>query len=104
MKTFDYIVNKATEGRSPIVSLRVELKPDEKGPNGYSADTQPDQVLNFLRSFGLKQEFYATYVTKNYPNYGVEVFASPYPIYQKANDITSKVIAYAVDYRLNPGV
>jgi hypothetical protein len=104
MKTYQYNVTKASESRSPIVTLRVDLKFDDKGPNGYSAETQPGDVLNYLRSFGLKQEFYSSYVNKNFPNYGVEVFASPYPIHEKSNDRESKVIAYAVDFRLNPGL
>jgi hypothetical protein len=104
MKTFPYTVTKSSESRSPIITLKVELKFDDKGEGGYSKDTPPGEVLNFLRSFGLKQEFFSSYVTKNFPNYGVEVFAAPYPIHEKSADLTSKVVAYAVDFRLNPGL
>jgi len=64
----------------------------------------PSDVINYIRSPGVKNDLNDTWVKKNAPNHGMEVRGGPRPVLENAADRTSRIVAYEQDFKLCPRV
>lgn len=92
---FDFEVKAPDAGREGrfVATVRVPLK------EGTSAN----QVLHYIRSIQLKNDFMNGWVTKNAPNYGIEILGGPRPVFNEPGNRESGVAAYDQDFRLSRG-
>lgn len=92
MKTFSYEVISPEKLESTfILTVRVPVKePKDQSP-----------ILSFIRSQTLKEDVQRSWISKNAPNYGMEVRGGPRPVFHTPGDRNSAVLAYEVDFRLS---
>lgn len=95
MKTFPFtVIHPANEhGVTPRVfniKIRIDVTPD----------TNPQEVLQYIRSFAIKQELERGWMAKHAPNYGLEIRGGPVPITQDPKNLSSPVVAYEQEFRL----
>ena len=95
MISFDYTV-KAPPKPSGAYVVTVHMPIPEKA--------SPSDVINYIRSIGLKHDLNDSWVKVNAPNHGMEVVGGPRPVLQDPSDRTSKLTAYEQDFRLCPRV
>lgn len=58
------------------------------------------QVLHYIRSIQLKNDFMNKWVRDNASGYGVEIRGGPRPVFTRAGERESGVSAYEQDFRL----
>lgn len=94
MKTFPFtVIHPESDGHLPRVfniKVRVEVTPD----------VSPNEVLQYIRSFAIKQELERGWMSKHAPNYGLEIRGGPVPITKDPNDLSTPVVAYEQEFRL----
>lgn len=95
MITFPYEVI-APENPSGAFDVTIRMPIPEKA--------SPADVVNYIRSLGVKHDLNDTWVKKHAPNHGMQVIGGPRPVLQDPQDRGSKLVAYEQDYRLCPRI
>ena len=94
---FPFEVHAPAAGREGTftATLRIPVQPGEAGRPGNE-----NQILHYIRSIQLKNDFMNGWCKDNAPNYGLEIRGGPRPVFKVAEDRTSGVVAYEQDFRL----
>lgn len=82
--------------------------PDEGVEGNFNAtvviETTPEtlsNVLHYIRSVQIKNDFMNQWVKKNAPGHGLSLHGGPRPVFQEPGDRTTPVVAYEQDFRLS---
>lgn len=94
---FAFEVHAPSAGREGTftATLRIPVTPGAGGAPGNES-----QVLHYIRSIQLKNDFMNGWCKDNAPNYGLEIRGGPRPVFVDPNNRTSGVTAYEQDFRL----
>lgn len=92
MKTFKFDVSTERPEGSHVFNATVKIDVEE-GRN-------PSDILQYLRSTTMKNDFMNNWVATNAPGYGIEVRGGPRPVYSDPKNRESGVCAYEQDFRL----
>lgn len=95
-KQFSFEV-RAPEGDRQDSFIATVHIPIEKTADGMSNSAD---VLGYIRSIQLKQDFMSGWVRENASNYGLEITGGPRPVFETPGKRETPVIAYEQDFRL----
>lgn len=82
----------AGDTSSPTFNVVVHIEADEKTAN---------DVMKYMRSQQLRQDFVSAWASKNAPGCGVAVYGGVRPVFKTAGDRQSGLVGYEQDFRLN---
>ena len=89
---FDFEVLAPDTGREGTFTATVRI-PMKEGVAG-------NQVLHYIRSVQLKNDFMNGWVRVNAPGYGIEIRGGPRPVFNEPGRRDSGVAAYEQEFRL----
>lgn len=95
-KQYEFEVIAPGEGRQATFNATVRIKVEK--------ETEQSDVLHYIRSIQMKNDFQNGWMKDHAPNHGLEIRGGPRPIFADDSDRTSGVVAYEQDFRLSPRI